>query len=282
MPKVGLVIDSTTILDLAVVNKYQIEVVSLNVTFEEETYKEVDLSDAFVIDRLNHVRGVKTGSPSPYDFEQAYQHLFEKGFDQIVVVPLSKEISSTYQTAVMAKEDSPRKDHIFIVDTQIANFGVANLVEASLDLFNGQYSGAQIAEEITTRAKNSRLLFSISDLKHLFRSGRLSRIGATFAEILKIKPVVKMIDGKLAVIDKTRSYTRILEIFLTTVAEVADQFKNVYIKVVHLQNDAIMATLVDQVKERFSSAKVSIIDRVNPVFLTHLGNNGIGITVTAY
>ena len=39
MQKVGLVIDSTTILNKEVMEKYQIEVVSLNLTFEEETYK---------------------------------------------------------------------------------------------------------------------------------------------------------------------------------------------------------------------------------------------------
>lgn len=282
MSKVGLVIDSTTILSPETIAKYKIEVVSLNIVFGEKTMSETQTTEQFIIDNLNQVKDIRSSSPSPYDFQVAYEKLFSEGYDEIVVVPLSKGVSGTYQTAVMAKDLIKGGEHVFVVDTNICNFGVANLVETMLPSFDGKHTGQQLFDEFQKRAGNSRLLFTITEIKHLIKSGRISRIAGTFAEILRIKPIIKMIEGKLVVFEKTRSKERMFEVFLEQIKELVDTCSQVSVKIVSLQNAEMMKVFIEKLKTTYANVKITIIEHVNPVFLTHLGNNGFGISATGY
>jgi len=282
MSKVGLVIDSTTILSPETIAKYKIEVVSLNIVFGEKTMSEIETTEQFIIDNLNQVKDIRSSSPSPYDFQVAYDKLFNEGYDEIIVVPLSKGVSGTYQTAVMAKDLIKGGEHVFVVDTDICNFGVANLVETMLPFFDGNHSGQYLFDEFQKRATNTRLLFTITEIKHLIKSGRISRIAGTFAEILHIKPIIKMIGGKLVVFEKTRSNQRMIEVFLEQIKELVDTCSEVSVKIVALQNAEMLKIFAAKLKATFANVKVTVIEHVNPVFLTHLGNNGFGISATGY
>lgn len=282
MKKIGLVIDSTTVLDKAMVEKYQIEIVSLVVSYHNENYLETTLSDEFIIERLEDVKGFKTASPAPQHFYDAYQRLWDKGFEALIVIPLSKEISGTYQAAVIARDMDERSDDIHIIDTNICNFGNANLVETILPLFDSEMSVEAIVAEINLRALNSNVLFTVTDLKHLMHGGRLSKISAIVGSLLKIKPIIEMIDGKLKLTQKVRHSKAILEVFMQAIKKHVDNFQNVSLKIVYLQNEDLMNKLRELVKTEYQKVIISIIDRVNPVFLTHLGNNGIGIALTSF
>lgn len=282
MKKIGLVIDSTTILTQKDIEKYNIEVVSLNVIYKNESQKELDLRDDFIIANLEDVKVFKTASPNPQDFLEAYQRLWQKGFKDIIVVPLSKELSTTYQTAFLAKEIDDNSEHIYIIDTNICNFGNANLIETMLPLIEEDVAIEEVVKEFNRRSENSQLLFSVNDLKHLFHGGRLSKLSAVLGTLLKIKPIVEMIDGKLKLSYKVRHTKAMLEIFMKYIEKYVNKYQNVFLKVVHLQNRAIMEKLIDLVSKKYDKIKLSIIDRVNPVFLTHLGNNGIGIALTGF
>lgn len=282
MSKVGLVIDSTTIISPENISRYHIETVSLNIIVGDKNMREVDTTDQFIIDNLNDAKDIRSASPSPFAFKQAYEKLFAQGYEEIIVVPLSKEVSGTYQVATMAKDFVENGNRIFVIDTNICNFGVANLVETMLPLFDGQHDAAWLAKEFETRAVASDLLFTVTDIKHLVKSGRISRLSATFAEILHIKPIIKMISGKLSVFEKTRSNQRVLDVFDEHIKNLSSHHSVVALKIVYLQNEELLKKLLEMVKTKYTNVKVTLIDRVNPVFLTHLGNSGIGIAATGY
>lgn len=282
MKKIGLVIDSTTILNPIDIEEYCIEVVSLNVIYKNESQKEKDLSEEFIIANLDDVKSFKTASPNPQDFLESFGRLWQKGFQDIIVVPLSKELSSTYQTAILAKEIDENGEHIHVIDTNICNFGNANLIETMLPLFKSDMDAQELVNEFNQRAKNSQLLFTVNDLKHLFHGGRLSKLSAVLGTLLKIKPIIEMIEGKLKLSYKVRHTKAMFDIFMQYIKKYVDNYQNVFLKIVHLQNIPIMEKLTELVNTQFNKIKVSIIDRVNPVFLTHLGNDGIGIALTGF
>lgn len=282
MKKTGLVIDSTTILSDEIIKKYNIQIVSLNILVNETTKKELETTDQEIVEHLNDVKGMKSSSPSPQEFMDAYQKLFDLGYEKLIVVPLSKELSSTYQSAVIARDEMDEKNNIFVIDTNICNYGNVNLIESILPLIDVDIPTEEIVRELKQRVLDSNVQFTIIDLKHLVRGGRLSKISGTLGTLFKIKPIVEMIDGKLKVAQKKRTYPDVLKVFVDKVGKYAETFKTVSLKIVQLGQEALAKQLEKEVQDKHSNVIISAITRIGPVFHIHLGNSGIGIAITAY
>ncbi|MCF0117517.1 MAG: DegV family EDD domain-containing protein, partial [Bacilli bacterium] len=190
--KIGIVVDSTTTLSDEIKKEYGIKTVSLNVETASFSKKEEDIKDEEIIEVLDDVQNLKTSSPSPNEFVEAYQQLFDEGYEYILVFPLSKGLSSTYQSAFIAKSYFDNEDNICVFDTGTANYGVANIIETLLPYFEDKKIKFDFVKKQTERRiNNSRLMFTVMDLKHLVHGGRLSKLGGLVGSLLHIKPMVK-------------------------------------------------------------------------------------------
>lgn len=284
--KVAFVIDSTTLVPAEIKEKYRFYEVPLNVSVLGETKPESEITDELVVSHLEDAedyKSMKSSSPAPGDFTVAYETLFNEGYDDIVVFVLSKEISGTYQTAIMAKDmwpDKAKADRIFVINTLVCNYGVVNQILASLPLLETDISTEEYVEKVNQNVANTLVMFTILDLKHLFRGGRLSRLSVALGLLFKIKPVVQMEEGKLKLAYKMRTKTNICDLFIKQIADFATRFKRVYLRFVNLSNKEVIAELTEKVKATFANVVISSVDRVGPVFLVHLGNNGYGIALT--
>lgn len=282
--KIGIVIDSTTTLSKKIIKDYNIKVVSLNVETKKFVKKETDTEDEEIIAELGDVSNLKTSSPSPNEFVEAYEQLIKEGYKHIAVFPLSKGLSSTYQSAVIARSYIDNEDDVYVFDTNLANYGIANLIESLLDKLEKDINFEDFINETNERIKNSDLMFSVMDLNHLVNGGRLSKIGGFIGNLLHIKPMVKMTDGKLNLFKKERNINNVLNVFSETIKEYSSKFKKVFVKVVDLMQDNLATKFISKFKETAINCKNVIFSRVRtvgPTFYIHLGNNGIGITVTA-
>lgn len=281
--KVAFVLDSTTIFPENAEGKFRYEIAPLNVTVDGVCRPEPEIPDEEIVSRLENCKDLKSSSPSVGDFSVAYEKLFAEGYDDIIVVTLSKENSGTYQCGVMAKDMAPadKKDHIYVINSLINNYGLSNVVSAFVPLLEQDITAAELADKIQTYCNNSHLMFTILDLKHLFRGGRLSKLSCAIGLLFKIKPVIEMIDGKLALTHKMRTNQDIIRYFLKELADYATKYKKVYVRFIYLGNNlANVETMLDAVQRTFKNVEFTIVNRVGPVFLVHLGNNGFGITLT--
>lgn len=285
--QIGIVIDSTTVLSEEDIKKYNIQIVSLNLNINEKTIKELDMNDQETMDEINSNKSVTTASPSPFDFRVVYEKLYLDGYRNILVLPLSKELSGTYQSAVMAKtlfKEEVEHDDVLIevIDTNICNFGLANILETLFPLLDQEASFDEVIKALTKRLENSTLLFTVYSLNHLVKGGRLGKISGIIGSLLKIKPVIKVIDGKLQVVAKYRTSRNVIDRFVEEIDVIASKCKQMSLKIVSLKNDAVLKTLLTYIKGKYRDIKVSIIDKINPVFTIHVGDNGIGIAITGY
>ena len=105
MSKIRIVTDSTADLPIDIIKQYNITVVPLRVNFETNSYLEgIELSTAEFYERLIQSDKLPTTSqPSPGDFATTYQKLASEGAEEIFSIHLSKELSGTYQSALLAK-----------------------------------------------------------------------------------------------------------------------------------------------------------------------------------
>ena len=280
---IGIVIDSTTTLDPQLIKDYDIEVVSLNIHTQAFNKREIDTLDEEIIPLLDDVKNLSTSSPSPNDFAEAYDRLFKKGYKHIICLPLSREISSTYQSALIGKTYVDNAEQIFVGDTLICNYGLANLVETLLPLFeNKLVSYGDIVEAYNQRIGNTAIQFSVLNLKHLVNGGRLSKIAGLLGTILHIKPIIEMQDGKLRLFKKELNMAKVIGTFINTIKSFSDKFTTLFVKIIDLQQNDLAEKLVNLISTNFPKINVSRIRTVRPVYFIHLGNNGLGISVVAY
>lgn len=279
--KLAIVVDSTTILPEEIKSKYKIVEVALSVSFGTIIKSEFELTDKEIVAKLDDPKSMKSCSPSTGDFAKVYTELFEEGYEDILVFTLSKEISGTYQAANMARDLVEGKEaHIYVVDTNFCNYGVANIILSILPLVDTDITFAELIEKTNEHVKNSDLMFTILDLKHLFRGGRLSKISCAIGLLFKIKPVIVMEDGKLKLAYKMRTKINIVDLFIGKIDEYAAKYKKVYLRFINLCNPEVIEEMTKTVSEKHSNVEITSMDRVGPVFLVHLGNNGYGISLT--
>lgn len=283
MQKFGLVVDSTTFLDQELFEKMDIEVVSLSVTIDQDTYKEVDIDDEFVKSRLSSAKKMHSSAPSPGDFVVAYENLIAKGYKDIAVIPISTGLSSTHQSALMAIDILDRSDiNIVVIDTLQSNVGLRTLIMTFVDEILAGMEFEQFIIEARVRVANTRLQFTVQDLKQLYNTGRLKILSLLAAEILRMKPIIEMVDGKLENVAKPITIRGVFDAFVNSIKTITDKGKNLFITVVSIRKNSLVEPLLEKFKEAFPYATFDHIEQINPVYVLSLGNKGIGFAATAY
>lgn len=202
--KIRIITDSTNDLSPEILNRYDITVVPLYVEFGEASYKDgVELTPKKLFAKVED-GGVlpKTASPSPYDFHKVFAPYIEAGED-LLVITISSEISSTYQNALLAAAQFPA-GRIAVVDSRSLSTGIGIVIMAAAE---GIHQGmtldavAQMAADMTATVHVS---FVIETLDYLYKGGRCSAIQSMLGSVLKIKPIIGLLDGKIIVREKVR------------------------------------------------------------------------------
>lgn len=282
MSRIGYIIDSTTLLD-SKFDSLPVEIVQLNVNTPSTTYKEKDLTDQQTVQLEKDEKTIKSSSPSPNDFLDAYNKLFSEGCTEIICIPLSQGLSGTYQVAHIAKDtlENDLGEHVHILDALCCNYAITNVFNACYeDILNQDKSVEFMIDKMNNLLKNNTTLFTIYDLRHLFRGGRLSRLSCAIGIVLKIKPIVKVIDGKLVLYKKFSNVNKIRQLFIETIDEYSHKYKDVYLRIIHLKLGKEFDEFFKEIQEKYSNIHITCGDKIGPVFTVHLGDIGLGITIT--
>ncbi len=281
--RVGIVLDSTTQIPEEIKEKIPFKVVSLHVTVDGNNRCETDIKDEEIVSRLENCKDLKSSSPSIGEFEKAYNEFFEEGIEDILVLTLSKENSATYEVAKMAVDilAEEKKEHVVVLNTLLNNYGLTNVLYALEPLFKKDISFKEFTGKAEKYLKNSHLSFTIFDLKHLFRGGRLSKLSCALGLLFKIKPIIEMIDGKLVLTKKERTTINIIKYYMSQIADYASRFKKVLCRFIFLGNNKEhVDKMIEMVNKNYTNVEYTVATSVGPVFLVHLGNSGFGISLT--
>jgi DegV family protein with EDD domain len=232
--RIQIVTDSTCDLKEELLRKHSIHVVPLHVVFEDRDYKDgVDLR-AEELFRLVAAGGKlpKTAAPSPGEFYAAFEPYIEQGCD-IVYVGLSSKLSATFQNARLAAEQFP-EGRIVCVDSLNLATGVGLL---ALKAAKAAAAGASIAdiERILLDARHRvETEFVIDTLDYLHKGGRCSALQSFIGGLLKIRPVVKVVDGGMILAAKIRGKReKALEQLVANLLERKDRIEDGFVFVEH-------------------------------------------------
>ena len=278
MNKTRIIIDSTVYIPQELIKKHNITVVSLNVTDGTDTYPEVTVDNEFIWKMQDQGASWKTSQPAPGDFLEAYNKLFDEGADKIYCVLLSKNISGTYQSALLAKNmlQDPGKVHLF--DTQLAAYGTEMIAVELIDMLRNGASNKEIEERITKIISTSHQMFTVENLFSLVKGGRISTAKAAIGTVLRIKPVVEVIKGKLELVKSERTYRKIHKYFVDSIKKSLDGNTSVTFYVTSQNSFENASSVKDMLLEEFPGSKLTFTEYLGPVFSIHVGKKGYGIS----
>jgi DegV family protein with EDD domain len=217
MPRTAVITDTDSSLPLELAKKYDITQVPITIQFGEESFRTVyDIDDAATFIRIDKLGRIPTTSaPSPGQFIDAYRQAFASGADSILVFTISSEMSAVYASARTAAEAIPDKE-IVVVDSRSVGMGQGYMVLAAAEALAGGASLQQALEAARDVGGRAHLFGALATLKYLAMSGRVGQVTAGIANILDVKPILTIRDGKLDLLERVRiqskAWARVVEL----------------------------------------------------------------------
>ncbi|HXY18818.1 MAG TPA: DegV family protein [Gemmatimonadales bacterium] len=210
--RVAIVCDSACDLPDAVLDRYGIALVPLQVLFGDEVRLDrVELAPAEFYRRLRAGGPPPTTSqPTPAQFVAAFEHARAEA-EGVVAVLLSSALSGTYASAEAARR-SFAAGGVHLVDSRSASFGIGLLALRGAELAEAGWDAAAIARELERVRDRSGMFCTVDTLHYLLRSGRVSRVQAWLGGLLDMKPILSLDgDGKVVAAGRVRGQAALLE-----------------------------------------------------------------------
>ena len=205
LSKIAILTDSASDITPDMIEGLDVTVIPIRLKIGENNYKDgVNLSKKEFWHKLLTEKVMpKTAQPSPAEFRDCYEELFNKGYEKIISLHISSKMSGTQQVAKVAREMLKREKDIIIVDSKSVTFGQAYQVLEAAKMIK---SGAKL-EDILARlyeiADKMKIYFAVSDLTYLEKGGRIGRASSMIGNLLKLRPVLKLEDGEVTLETKT-------------------------------------------------------------------------------
>ena len=276
--------DSCCDLSAAEVAECALAVVPLTFTMEGVNRRDTpDHADMSPEEFYRHIRAgalCTTAAVNVGDFTDRMRPILEEGKD-ILCVNFSSALSTTYQSAVIAA-DELRAEYpdakIVVIDSLAASRGQGMLVwHAAKEKAKGK-SLDEVAAWVRSRIQHQDHWFTVADLGHLRRGGRLNATSAIVGTVLSIKPVMHCdAEGKLTPVAKARGMKQALTELVNKMDELGERpLEEQTVFICHADAPDSVEYVKGLLRERFGVTDVRA-DYIGPVIGSHTGAGTLGL-----
>ena len=283
MTKFTLITDSASDLSAQMVDDLGIVCIPLIFTIEDKSYanypdeRELSTKTFYAMQRDGKI--ASTSAINTATFLQTLEPLLQEGKD-VLYMAFSSALSSTYSASVAAveilRERYPERK-IYTVDTLCASMGEGLLVYLAAQQMKAGRTIEEVVSYVEETKRNLCHWFTVDDLNHLRRGGRLSATSAVVGTVLNIKPGLHVDDlGRLVNVSKVRGRRKaIMAIFNEMEATAIDPAsQTVFISHGDCLEDAEF--LAAMVKERLGVKEI-IMNFIGPVIGAHSGSGTLAL-----
>ena len=269
--------DSTTDISQEIADEIDVKVWPMQFELDGLTYRnfpdEREMKSDEFYDIMRKGKMPKTSQINVVDFCEYFSDYLDKGLD-VLYICFSSGLSGTYNNSLIAIEELKGRypdRKIISVDSLAASMGEGLLVYLAAQ----QKKKGMGLEELAKWVEDNRLhlchWFTVDDLHHLKRGGRVTAATAIVGSALNIKPVLHVDDeGHLINMSKVRGRKASLNAMVDQMVETyTDQFDTVMICQGGCHDDA--EYLAGEVKKRVKGVKKIIMGNIGPVIGAHAG-----------
>ncbi|OQY30561.1 MAG: hypothetical protein B6I38_07195 [Anaerolineaceae bacterium 4572_5.1] len=280
MSSIAIITDTDASLSPELAEEHGIRQAAINVHFGEKLYRTwADINDKQLFARIDADGKLPTTSaPSPGQFAEVYQAAFDNGADEIICFTVSEKISATYSAALAAKEFIPGKP-ITVVDTRQLSMAQGFMVLEAAKLAKNAYSREEIINRALNVGERVHLFGALSTLKYLAMSGRVGHLTAGMANILNIKPILSIQEGKLELLEKVRTrhkaWARVVELTENTLSGKTPE----QMAIIHVAASEQAREFETLLREKLPCPPKILIAELTAGLSVHSGAGLVGVTV---
>ena len=262
--------------------KFDIQLVPITIQFGEESFADAfEIENPALFERIDKSGKLPTtAAPSPTAFSNAFHAAFDGGAESIICVCVGSKISRTYESALVAVEEFPGKK-ITVIDSGFLSMAQGFMAIAAAEALK---AGASHDEAVNVaRGMINRLFIygSLSTLKYLALGGRVSNLAASMANMLNIRPILAMREGKLDLLEKVRTRKAAMD-RLVELVNIAINGKSVErVCLIHVLNPGDAAILEKQLRSKIKLPEEILLIDFGPGLSVHTGAGTVGVVVLA-
>lgn len=210
MTRIILSTESGADLPIDLADKYNIQVVPMHVIMEDQDYLDGSLPVEEIYDYYGRTKKIpSTTATNIHEYQEFFKKIKEDFPDCILIhIGYTSKASSSFQNAVIASEEI---EDLFLIDALNVTGGLAAIViyAATLLESNPSIKTGDLIEKIEAMIPKSRLAFVPGSLDFLRAGGRVSNLAYLGGALLKIKPRIELVDGKLL---STKKYRGLIDV----------------------------------------------------------------------
>lgn len=278
-----IVTDSTSDLPVNIIKEYDITVVPLGFGFESENYLNYpdhrQLSIQKFYERVKNGERSTTTLVNAKTFEEYLDPIFQENND-VLYLGFSSPLSGTYGSSLTARDELLEKykeARMECIDTLSASMGEGLLVYYAAKMKQEGKSLDEVKQWILNNRLNLCHWFTVDDLNHLKRGGRVSAVAATIGTALGVKPILHVDnEGHLVPVSNVRGRKKSIHALLEHMeaTSIRPEDNSVFISHADCLEDA--EYLGNLVKDKLQVKEV-IINNIGPVIGSHTGQGALAL-----
>ncbi len=280
---IKIISDSACDLKKAYTEQNNIGIVPFNIIINEDTSlkDKIDIQSEELLEMMNNDSHffAKTSQPSPDDYKIEFEKAAKQGCD-IICFTITSELSGSYQSAEIAKKiiQEEYDVDIRIVDSLSASLGQGILIKKAVEMVQQNKSLDEIEDYVNKIKLTGKIFLLVDTLKYLEKGGRISKSKRLIGSALSLKPILKLENGKLDIVDKVIGKKRAIKNMMRLVnSEKNNSDKSHEFFVTHADSKQEASEIYDELKTENNIP--FDIELLSPVLVCHSGNGSIAVGI---
>ena len=259
--------DSTSDIPKETVEELNIGMIPLGVTVDNEQFLDGEtINTQKIIELMNAGKFPQTGSPGIGIIRERFEKARGK---QIVSINISQGLSAVFNHAVLAAENINPTPYVISADTTSMALGFM-VIEAARMKAQGK-SPEEIQKYVESTKHRTVAMIALPTLTYIQKGGRISHLSRLMGNMLRIKPIIMVHEGKIEEVQQIRTWgnakERLAEIILT------QKFDKV--AVMFGENEADADWLIGKLPVPTSKQILKV--HLSAAILAHSGPLGLGV-----
>jgi len=271
---IAIVTDSTCDLSQELIDRYQINMLPINISFGENHYLDkITMKPAQFYRLLDDCPDYpKSAQVNESSFVNLYSHLASH-YDSVIAIHLSDKLSGTYNSSLKAARSvsSEFNKPISVINSKNLSGALGLIVFKTAQAIEAGLPHDEIVKLAEGWVKKARIFVSVRTLKYMVRGGRVSAAKGLIAKILNINPIVSLDEtGKAIVFDKAFNQRSNMEKVMSHIrASLTDKKIWNYI-VLHANNEDAASWYMEKMESLTGIKPVSVVN-ISPVIGANAG-----------
>lgn len=271
MKKIKIVTDSSAGIPQKLLEILDIAVIDIPV-IKEGTELCLE-SDAAFYEELDLKAKISTSAPAPGTFLSLYQKL-SQDYEHIISIHISKEVSATYQSALIASE-LIKDAEVEVIDSKSISMAFGLIVIMAARANQKGATKESILKNIEHWREKVGGMVALPTLSFLAQSGRISQAKALIGNILALKPILEIVEGRVNLAYKTRTFPKALNLMANEAKKRIGE-SQVKIAVIHSNALEKAQEFLAKIKETINIEE-EFVAEMGPGLAVHGGQNMLGL-----